>query len=260
MLLDRFSSIADGPDDPMPESCLSRRSFLRAGVAAGGGLLLSVTMPKLIGRRGGRRRKHFCSQRLYSYRSQRAGNADHSPGRDGPRHLYVDAHAHCRRTGSGAETGPHRTRAPGRQTLRQSPPGFPGDRRFDLGASLLGTAPHEPAPRRAACWCRRPPKPGTSNASSCRAEKGEVIHVPTGRKLAYGALADKAATLPTPDKVALKDPKDFKLIGTAGQAPRRARQSERQGGVWHRRQSPGHEDRRGGRLPGDWRQIGAPRR
>jgi isoquinoline 1-oxidoreductase beta subunit len=50
---------------------------------------------------------------------------------------------------------------------------------------------------------------------SCRAEKGEVIHVPSGRRLGYGALADKAATLPTPDKVALKDPKDFKLIGTA---------------------------------------------
>jgi isoquinoline 1-oxidoreductase beta subunit len=52
------------------------------------------------------------------------------------------------------------------------------------------------------------------DANSCRAEKGEVIHVPTGRRFKYGALADKAATLPVPDKVALKDPKDFKLIGT----------------------------------------------
>ena len=38
--------------------------------------------------------------------------------------------------------------------------------------------------------------------------------MPTGRKLNYGALVDKAATLPVPDQVALKDPKDFKLIGT----------------------------------------------
>lgn len=52
------------------------------------------------------------------------------------------------------------------------------------------------------------------DANSCRAEKGEVIHVPTGRKLTYGALIDKAATLPVPENVALKDPKDFKLIGT----------------------------------------------
>ncbi len=50
------------------------------------------------------------------------------------------------------------------------------------------------------------------DAASCRAEKGEVIHVPT--KLNYGALVDKAATLPVPDQVVLKDPMDFKLIGT----------------------------------------------
>ena len=50
--------------------------------------------------------------------------------------------------------------------------------------------------------------------TSCRAEKGEVIHGPTGRKLRYGALADTAAALPVPDNVALKDAKAFKLIGT----------------------------------------------
>ena len=49
---------------------------------------------------------------------------------------------------------------------------------------------------------------------SCRAEKGEVIHPPTGQRVNYGALADEAAKLPVPDKVALKDPKDFTLIGT----------------------------------------------
>jgi isoquinoline 1-oxidoreductase beta subunit len=42
-----------------------------------------------------------------------------------------------------------------------------------------------------------------------------VTHAPTGRKLGYGALADKAAKLPVPTEVALKDPKDFTLIGTA---------------------------------------------
>jgi isoquinoline 1-oxidoreductase beta subunit len=52
------------------------------------------------------------------------------------------------------------------------------------------------------------------DADACRAEKGEVIHGPTGRRTYYGNLVDKAATLPVPEKVALKDPKDFKLIGT----------------------------------------------
>jgi isoquinoline 1-oxidoreductase beta subunit len=50
--------------------------------------------------------------------------------------------------------------------------------------------------------------------TSCRAEKGEVIHGPTGRKVRYGALAETAAALPVPDNVALKDAKAFKLIGT----------------------------------------------
>ena len=50
--------------------------------------------------------------------------------------------------------------------------------------------------------------------ASCRARKGVVTHTPTGRTLAYGALADKAATLPVPAEVTLKDPKDFILIGT----------------------------------------------
>jgi isoquinoline 1-oxidoreductase beta subunit len=52
------------------------------------------------------------------------------------------------------------------------------------------------------------------DAASCRAEKGVVTHTPTGRTLRYGALADKAATLPVPAQVVLKDPRKFKLIGT----------------------------------------------
>jgi isoquinoline 1-oxidoreductase beta subunit len=36
----------------------------------------------------------------------------------------------------------------------------------------------------------------------------------TGRSLGYGALVDAAARLPVPGKVTLKEPKDFRLIGT----------------------------------------------
>ena len=50
--------------------------------------------------------------------------------------------------------------------------------------------------------------------SSCHADNGEVIHMPTGRRLSYGALAEMAARLPVPQDVPLKDPKQFKLIGT----------------------------------------------
>ena len=50
--------------------------------------------------------------------------------------------------------------------------------------------------------------------ADCAAENGEVIHKASGKKLSYGALVSKAATLEIPAKPALKDPKDFKYIGT----------------------------------------------
>jgi CO/xanthine dehydrogenase Mo-binding subunit len=50
--------------------------------------------------------------------------------------------------------------------------------------------------------------------ASCRVRRGVVTHTPTGRKRSYGSLADEAAKQPVPEKVALKDPKDFELIGT----------------------------------------------
>ena len=49
--------------------------------------------------------------------------------------------------------------------------------------------------------------------SACRAENGTVIHSSSGRQLDYGALVDAAATLPVPENVALKNPADFTLVG-----------------------------------------------
>jgi len=50
--------------------------------------------------------------------------------------------------------------------------------------------------------------------TTCRAQTGVVTHTPTGRTLTYAVLAATAAALPVPDKVPLKDPKDFTLLGT----------------------------------------------
>jgi isoquinoline 1-oxidoreductase beta subunit len=44
-------------------------------------------------------------------------------------------------------------------------------------------------------------------------QQGTVHHAGKGRQATYGALVATAATLPVPDTVHLKDPKDFKLIG-----------------------------------------------
>lgn len=48
----------------------------------------------------------------------------------------------------------------------------------------------------------------------CYAADGFVIHKSSDKKLSYGALASKAASMPVPTNVPLKDAKDFKLIGT----------------------------------------------
>ncbi len=51
--------------------------------------------------------------------------------------------------------------------------------------------------------------------AECRAEHGEIVHVATARKLAYGTLVAAAAKRPLPDldKLTLKDAKDFRIIG-----------------------------------------------
>src|SRR5678815_2900945 len=50
--------------------------------------------------------------------------------------------------------------------------------------------------------------------AECVAEDGSVIHKASGKKLSYGELAAKAATMEVPLKPRLKNHKDFKLIGT----------------------------------------------
>ena len=49
--------------------------------------------------------------------------------------------------------------------------------------------------------------------ASCSAQRGEVLHAPTGRRIKYGDLAADAARMPVPTDVTLKEPKEFKLIG-----------------------------------------------
>jgi isoquinoline 1-oxidoreductase subunit beta len=49
--------------------------------------------------------------------------------------------------------------------------------------------------------------------SKCRAENGFVINTADNSRLSYGGLADAAAKLPVPQNVALKDPKQFRVVG-----------------------------------------------
>ncbi|HXL22190.1 MAG TPA: xanthine dehydrogenase family protein molybdopterin-binding subunit [Candidatus Dormibacteraeota bacterium] len=52
-------------------------------------------------------------------------------------------------------------------------------------------------------------------ASACSVEKGVVLHRATARRATYGSVAEAAARLAVPGDVVLKDPKDFTLVGKA---------------------------------------------
>ena len=50
--------------------------------------------------------------------------------------------------------------------------------------------------------------------SECRAQASRVTHAKSGRSSSYGELAAAAAKLPVPENPPLKDPEDFRLLGT----------------------------------------------
>ncbi len=50
--------------------------------------------------------------------------------------------------------------------------------------------------------------------SECRARSGAVEHPPTGGRFSYGDLVNRAALQPVPEKPKLKDPSEFRLIGS----------------------------------------------
>ncbi|MFL5270249.1 MAG: molybdopterin cofactor-binding domain-containing protein [Stellaceae bacterium] len=52
-------------------------------------------------------------------------------------------------------------------------------------------------------------------AAECRAAKSAITHVPSGRSIRFGEVAEAAAQLSPPADVKLKDPKDWTLLGTS---------------------------------------------
>ncbi len=199
---------------PAERSGLSRRAVLLAGAAAGGGLLLSFSMPSLFTPRSAAATISFEPDAFIRI------------GQDGSVTLIIPQVE----MGQGTFTSCPMLLAEELEVdlsqvqVAQAPP---SDKLY--GNSLVGfqvtggstsiRAFYQPL-REAGATARTLLIAAAAatwdvDADTCRAEKGEVIHQSTGRKLSYGALADKAATLPPPGKVALKDPKDFTLIGTS---------------------------------------------
>ena len=56
-------------------------------------------------------------------------------------------------------------------------------------------------------------QPWGVDPATCRAERGMVLHPPSGRSASYGQLVGAASKLPAPQSVTLKDPSQFRLLG-----------------------------------------------
>ena len=215
MLLDRFTDVAQRPTDSLPLSTATRRGFLKASAAVGGGLLLSFGLPPAMGRPA-----------AAGAADGFAPNAFIRIGRDGQVTLIMPQVE----MGQGTYTSMpmliaeelevdlsevHVEHAPPDDQLYGNP--------LLVGLQATGNsnsvrAFFEPL-RRAGATARSMLVSAAAeiwqvDASTCRAEKGAVIHEATGRALDYRELVDKAAGLPVPENVALKDPKDWRLIGT----------------------------------------------
>jgi len=194
-------------------SNLSRRRLLQAGAAAGGGLMLSLSLP-FVGRH---------SEALAA--DEFAPNAFIRIGSDGRIVLtmpYVEM-------GQGTYTSVPMLIAEELEVdlkqvqLEHAPPNEKLYANPLLGVQATGNSnamrgAWEPL-REAGATARTmlvaaAAERWSVDAKSCRAQNGEVVHAPTGRRLGYGELAAAAATMPVPASVALKAPSEFKLIGT----------------------------------------------
>ncbi len=212
MMLDQIASRPGDLDES--GSGLSRRSFLQAGAAAGGGLLLSLSLP-------------------FPNRDGEAAGADG---------FTPNAFIRIERDGQIVLTMPYVEMGQGTYTsipmliaeelevdltqvrLEHAPPneklygnpllgGIPA-----TGNSNAVRAAWQPL-RQAGATARTmlvaaAAKRWNVDPASCRAQSGEVLHPPTGRSAKYGDLAADAARMTVPKNVALKRPEDFKLIGT----------------------------------------------
>ncbi|WP_407654608.1 xanthine dehydrogenase family protein molybdopterin-binding subunit [Bradyrhizobium prioriisuperbiae] len=199
----------------MSSSLLDRRAALKLGAALGGELVLTVALPPMLAQAATETTPSFApnafiridrqgivtlvmpmvemGQGTYTSLSMLLAEElevgldqvrlEHAPPNDA---LYANGLLHVQSTGLSASIREFWT------PLRQA---------GAMGRTLLIAA----AAKR---WGVDP--------KSCRAEHG-VVFAPSGaRQLGYGELVESAAKLavPAPDSVTLKQPKDFKLIGT----------------------------------------------
>jgi isoquinoline 1-oxidoreductase beta subunit len=212
MIGNHASSRRARPDQSEPASSLSRRLFLRTGVAAGGGLLLSLRLP-------------FSTGEAEAAKASFAPNAFVRIDGDGQIVLtmpYVEM-------GQGTYTSIPMLIAEELEVelsqvrLEHAPPNEKLYANPLLGIQATGNSNairgawkplREAGATAKAMLVAAAAKRWNVDPASCRAQGGEVLHPPTARRVKYEELAADAARMPVPHNVALKEPKEFKLIGT----------------------------------------------
>src|SRR5437660_8552441 len=212
MVLDRL--LSQGAESPRPSLTkhLSRRALLQAAAAAGGGLMLSVSFP-------------FAGGDAAAAGEGFAPNAFVHIGTDGQVVLTMpDVEM-----GQGTYTSVPMLIAEELEVdlkqvrLEHAPPNEKLYANPLLGVQATGNSnamrgAWQPL-RQAGATARTmlvaaAAKRWNVDPASCRAQDGEVLHPPSGRRAKYGEVAADAAHMPVPENVSLKRPQDFKLIGT----------------------------------------------
>jgi isoquinoline 1-oxidoreductase subunit beta len=213
MIVDHFASTRPSGEQFKPAHVVSRRTFIQAGAVAGGGLMLSLALPVAGGEAEAANAGAF------------APNAFIRIDGDGQIVLtmpYVEM-------GQGTYTSIPMLIAEELEVslkqirLEHAPPNEKVYANPLLGVQATGNSNAvrggwQPL-RQAGAIARTmlvaaAAKRWNVDPTSCRAQSGEVLHPPTGRRSTYGELAAEAARVPIPENVALKRPQDFKLIGT----------------------------------------------
>ena len=92
------------------------------------------------------------------------------------------------------------------------------------------------------------------DAASCTTSNSQVIHAASGRKLGYGALAARAASLTPARQCGAQGSGQVHADRQAAQAAGYARQGQRPGAIWHRCDAAGREIRHPCRFAGIRRQ------
>ena len=190
----------------------SRRTFLVTGAAAGGGLLLGVYLPRSIRAAAQGAEETFAPNAFVRIRPDDSitlvmPQVEMGQGTYTSMSMLIAEELEVALEQVGVEAAP------------------PNDKLYAnplLGFQVTGGSTSVPAfwepLRRAGATARVMVVEAAAaqwnvDATSCRAEKGEVVS-PTGERLKYGALVGAASKLPVPEKVVLKAPEEFTLIGT----------------------------------------------